>query len=477
MARTSHDRKNLASRRTGSVRLAFETLESRLVLSGSPLITELMAANDEVLADEDGDYPDWIEIHNPTDTSIPLDGWYLTDKTDELTSWQFPAVTLDAGDYLVVFASEKDRTDPSGPLHTNFKLDSDGEYLALVESDGLTVAHQYAPQFPRQLDDISYGLAQDVTTLVAEGASVTTWVPADDSPGADWTSLAFDDATWTDGTTALGFEVGEGQDRAIAYSNDAGNAGTQEYGGSLGLDFVVHDPISVTQLGVFDSSSDGLMRNLTAQMWTRNGNSGSLLEELDFTPADPGTLVDGDRFKPLDTPLVLQPGDYTIVAYGYGVGEPNGNWGGPSYSNKHTDDGGGVIEFVGGARWGNAGQFPVSIDGGPANRYSAGTFEFAVPAYSQLIATDLEAAMHEVNASVYTRIEFQVADPALFSSLLLQMKYNDGFVGYLNGTEITRRNAPPAVTFNSSGETSRPLEDSLAFENINRNRSRVSEPF
>ncbi len=469
-------RRGMRKRRAGggkskrpSRRLGVEQLEQRVLLTvnAGPLITELMAANDEVLADEDGDYPDWIEIHNPTDTSIPLDGWYLTDKTDELTSWQFPAVTLDAGDYLVVFASEKDRTDPGGPLHTNFKLDSDGEYLALVEPDGLTRAHEFAPQFPRQLDDISYGLAQDVTTLVAEGASVTTWVPADDSLGADWTSLAFNDTAWTDGTTGLGFESGEGQARAIAYSDDAGNVGSQDWTGSLGLDFVVHDTISVTQLGVFDSNSDGLMRDLTAQMWTRSGDSGSLLRQLSFTPADPGTLLGGDRFKPLGTPLVLQPGDYTIVAYGYGTGEPNGNAGGPSYSNKHTDDGGGAIEFVGGGRAGTAGLFPIWPDFGPANRYSAGTFEFAVPAYSQLIATDLEAAMHEINASVYTRIEFQVGDPAQFSSLLLQTKYDDGFVAHLNGTEIVRRNAPPAVTFNSSAETSRPLEDSLAFESIN----------
>jgi len=56
------------SKRSRSHRLAFETLEPRLVLDGlSLVINEMMAANGTTLLDEDGDSSDWVEIYNPTD--------------------------------------------------------------------------------------------------------------------------------------------------------------------------------------------------------------------------------------------------------------------------------------------------------------------------------------------------------------------------------------------------------------------------
>jgi hypothetical protein len=143
------------------------------------LITEFMASNDSTLADQDGDYSDWIEIHNREAIDIDLDGWYLTDDDNDLTKWQFPTTILPAGGYLIVFASHKDRAVSGSELHTNFKLDNSGEYLALVKPDGITVAWEYAPdvqevpfasignlfrrqrvtpQYVPQFGDISYGL-------------------------------------------------------------------------------------------------------------------------------------------------------------------------------------------------------------------------------------------------------------------------------------------------------------------------------
>ncbi|HKJ41006.1 MAG TPA: chitobiase/beta-hexosaminidase C-terminal domain-containing protein [Sunxiuqinia sp.] len=122
------------------------------------LISEFMAINNNSLADEDGDHSDWLELYNPGDLSVSLDGWYLTDKADNLTKWKIPAVTLGADNYLVIFASEKDRTDPTGELHTNFKLSGSGEFLALVEPDGTTISYSYGDQFPAQQADVSYGI-------------------------------------------------------------------------------------------------------------------------------------------------------------------------------------------------------------------------------------------------------------------------------------------------------------------------------
>lgn len=124
-----------------------------------PLITELMASNTATLFDQDQESSDWIEIHNPDTQAVSLAGWYLTDQAANKTRWQFPAVTLAPGAYLVVFASNKNRRDPAAELHTNFALSADGEYLALVKPDGVTVASEFAPGFPAQSNDISYGLA------------------------------------------------------------------------------------------------------------------------------------------------------------------------------------------------------------------------------------------------------------------------------------------------------------------------------
>ena len=125
---------------------------------GDAVISEFMALNDSALADEEGDYSDWIEVHNPSAADIDLTGWCLTDDQADLAKWRFPRVTLQAGGYLVVFASDKDRSSPASELHTNFRLRATGEYLALVGPDEWTVIWEYAPEYPPQLRDGSYGL-------------------------------------------------------------------------------------------------------------------------------------------------------------------------------------------------------------------------------------------------------------------------------------------------------------------------------
>jgi hypothetical protein len=133
-------------------------LEDRRLLAAMPLITEFMAANDGVLEDEDGDNSDWLEIGNVGDAPADLTGWHLTDSAGNLTKWTLPAVTLDPGEYLVVFASSKDRAVAGMELHTNFALSAGGEFLALVEPNGSSIASQYAPEYPPQLSNISYGM-------------------------------------------------------------------------------------------------------------------------------------------------------------------------------------------------------------------------------------------------------------------------------------------------------------------------------
>ena len=125
---------------------------------GTPVLSEFLATGNETYRDEDRDTPDWLEIHNPGPDMIDLAGYALTDDTADLTKWVFPATTLSAGDYLVVFASDKDRAVAGSPLHTNFKLASSGEYLALVAPDGITIVSEFRPAYPPQTAPYSYGI-------------------------------------------------------------------------------------------------------------------------------------------------------------------------------------------------------------------------------------------------------------------------------------------------------------------------------
>lgn len=121
-------------------------------------ITEFMAGNSKTIRDNDGDYSDWIELHNASENSVNIGNWYLTDNIGNLTKWRFPVgLTLPPDGYLIVWASDKDRRDVAAPLHTNFKLSKNaGNFLGLVYSDGLTVMSAFT-NYPAQYDDISYG--------------------------------------------------------------------------------------------------------------------------------------------------------------------------------------------------------------------------------------------------------------------------------------------------------------------------------
>ena len=130
--------------------------------AGKPdlLISEFLAENQSIRADSDGDFSDWIEIYNASDQAQSLEGWSLTDDFKDYKKWSFPSIRLQPGAFLLVWASGKNRTNWVGDLHTNFKLSSGGEYLALIRPNGRRVAHEYLPKYPKQVADISFGLNQ-----------------------------------------------------------------------------------------------------------------------------------------------------------------------------------------------------------------------------------------------------------------------------------------------------------------------------
>ena len=145
----------------------------------SLVINEFLADNTGGLEDEDRDSPDWIELYNGTATAVNLAGYHLSDNPANLTKWTFPAVTMGAGQFLVVFASNKDRRVPGQPLHTNFGLDAGGEDLTLTAPDGVARVHRYGSPFAYAADNPArwYPSEAKVSMGLANGEAVSRYFP------------------------------------------------------------------------------------------------------------------------------------------------------------------------------------------------------------------------------------------------------------------------------------------------------------
>jgi hypothetical protein len=434
-------------------------------------LNEIMASNTRTLQDEDGAWSDWIELYNSGPAATDLGGMFLTDDRLLKTKWAFPVgATIGPNDYLVVFASSKNRRVPGGILHTNFGLASEGEYLALVAADGVTVVSSFAPAYPAQIADVSYGPgigpAVGSVSLVPPHATAKYHVPAAPVNDAWRGGAAFDDSAWSTGAFEFGYDTLP--TTYSAYTIASGMAGNQNFGGSLGMDFIVNQPIAITDLGCFDANGNGISgssTNIRVQIFTRNdggtpndpsddtGGPALLTAPLSFTAASPGTLIGGHRFKNLTSPLELPPGSYTVVAWGFNATNSNGNnFGG----FNTTDTGNGLLTFTGRSRYGTAGQFPGTVDTHLA-QYGAGTFRF-----HGFSTTNTLAAMKNINASLLTRQTFTVPANSALSSLTLDITCDDGFVAWLNGIEIARHHAPATLLHNSTATAAAHLHQTLA---------------
>ena len=123
------------------------------------LITEVQAANTRTVADDQGRYSDWVELHNPTDTPIALRGYTLTDDPAAPAKWPLPVSTLAPGAFLVIWASGLDQVTPDG-WHTSFRLNRAGEYVGLFDPDGQLVDEV---TFWAQEADVSLGRLDTVS--------------------------------------------------------------------------------------------------------------------------------------------------------------------------------------------------------------------------------------------------------------------------------------------------------------------------
>ncbi|MHC4112195.1 MAG: lamin tail domain-containing protein, partial [Planctomycetota bacterium] len=485
-------------------------------------INEFMASNtssepleEGELLDGNDESSDWIEIYNPTDEIVDLNGWYMTDDDADLTMWQFPdGNQLDPGEFMIIFASQKTYAenplnypylDPAGYYHTNFELYKGGDYLALVAPDGNTVIHEYTPEYPDQLTNISYGLAQYATTLVSTGATVTYHVPisSDTALGTDWTEVDFNDSSWDTGKTGIGFgAAGIPYENLLAYYEFEGDVNDSSGNGRDG-----------TLIGSISFETDpdrGEVLSLPG-----GSNQYVLIGGVGISGTMPRTIAcwaKADHTSIPDWTLIF---GFTTVGGGNGSHFNIGSLGGPGGVGAHvwgweetifTDEqaldwhhyamsyDGTTITYYGdgiemdtdpaksnvqnlvhadnvhiGSRATQDSSFPGKVDDACIYSVVLSEEEIGMVMSGSAVGTDVQTQMQNTNGSLWTRIEFNLEEGQrdLFDTLMLRMKYEDGFVAYLNGQYVTEQNAPASLQWNSTATSDRPSEDSLVFEEIN----------
>ena len=122
------------------------------------VINEFQASNSETIADQDGDFEDWIELLNVGNEPINLEGFGLSDDDDQPFKWTFPSAVIEPGEFLLVWASGKNKVGENGELHTNFGISSGGEPLSISNTEGELLDYVEELHLPT---NISYGRGVD----------------------------------------------------------------------------------------------------------------------------------------------------------------------------------------------------------------------------------------------------------------------------------------------------------------------------
>ena len=181
------------------------------------VISEVMTSNRTALPDENGEYPDWIEIWNSSANDINLENVGLSD--DELSiSFLFPKMTLAAGERLIVYCDKKNQAVPGKAMHAKFGLSTNGETITLYDPNAYVIDSVKTPIMSSdesyvRLADGSWGLTEEFSpgyenttegflafrnaTMVTDGALIISEICPDPLTGyrdetgelVDWIEL------------------------------------------------------------------------------------------------------------------------------------------------------------------------------------------------------------------------------------------------------------------------------------------------
>ncbi|HXJ61444.1 MAG TPA: CotH kinase family protein [Verrucomicrobiae bacterium] len=424
----------------------FAVLSEAQLWSQNLIISEFMAANNSGVRDADGDFSDWIEIYNPERGPASLAGWYVSDNPLDLTKWRFPDVTIPGQGFVLVFASGKDRTDPQGELHTNFNLDRDGEYLALTRPDATTKATEFAPTYPRQLGDVSYGVSMSTQTVqfVPPNGAARAFFPANDQLGLSWVQPAFNDSTWTPVSLGVGYDRPQpGQTNTTIEPEDVTQPG----------DLVL--PTSSNSPG--NETSENAIDNTSA---TKYLNFDKLNAGFTVTPSAGDTVVQGLRFTSANDAPERDPTSFVLSGSRDGTTFTEIARGSiPDFTARFFSV---EVAFTNRAAYLQYRLlFPTVRNAATAVAVQISEVQFLgyvgapPPDFLDLISTSLEAQMFGQRTTAYLRVPFTVQANQPLDWLALWVQYDDGFVAFLNGVEVARANAPQTLAWNSAAAAER----------------------
>ncbi|MBL9171763.1 MAG: lamin tail domain-containing protein [Verrucomicrobiales bacterium] len=520
------------------LRLSLLLLCFSLPVRAQLVITEFMAQNTRTVKDEDGDFSDWIEIQNQSTNPVSLLNWSLTDNAGSKTKWTFPSANLGPQEFLLVFASEKNRRLPGKPLHTNFKLSDGGEYLALVKPDGTTITSQYSPRFPAQLPDISFGYGMEVSTssLIASNATsrwlVPTSVNGGEILGDSWRGATepFDDFSWKSATGSLGYSRGLTNlvgASSLSLRYDFANAPDNEVIADVKPSGILRNG---TNFGArweessIDGASPALRRTGVMVFSAETGSQVTIAANPDVNinkgsvvfwmrsagnqgPGNDGAIL-FDRRTTRGDVIVLNNEGRLLVQAVSGPGTvrntfmsnraiADDRWHLVTYTYDQTAAGAtslyidGVLDKSqansGAWSWDTTSRIELGMSHDPYWRRFDGALDdfrfykriLTPPEIAEIysgdgvipvrgIATDVGDAMHTVNGSLLVRFPFIVEQPDVLSLLSLALRYDDGFVAFINGQEVVRANALDPILWNSVATATHgpSREESFSFGNI-----------
>lgn len=472
------------------------------------IISEFMASNNSGLRDEDNQLADWIEIYNSGTNAVNLDGWFLTDNSNNKTKWRFPATNIASGGFVIVFADSKDRRVPGAPLHANFALSAGGEYLGLIKPDGVTVATEFVQVnngYPGQAPDVSYGFSSLTTNFnaILTNSPVRWRIP--DGTEGDWQTNTFDDSSWAIGTNGVGFGSFSTANYGLSVlpTGPVGYWRLEETSGSTaanigsGASPGTYVGATLGVPGPRPPSFNGFEPNNNAASFNGSHVAGpaSLLSGRNaFTVAGwinpqgtqaarTGLFGQNDcvefGFISATTLECWTPGGGSLTAVPYP--HPINQW----HHVAAVADGVNIRIYIDGQLAGTGGSptasygtstFNFNIGGGgiqdaTGNSFNGlidevlvyhralsaaevlGLFQSGTNASGSLsssfVRTDVSGSMSNLSSSAYVRIPFVIANPTNASLVSLRMRYNDGFAAYINGFSALRVNAPATNVFDS----------------------------
>ena len=133
-------------------------INGNYIKEGKLYISEIMAKNTYTIKDNNEEYSDYIEIYNGYNEDINLLGYHLSDSEYETNRWTFPEIIIKSKEYLLIYASGKNKCEEKDNCHTNFKLSSKGEAITLSDSSG-NIINKFT--YPSLSNDLAYGYVKN----------------------------------------------------------------------------------------------------------------------------------------------------------------------------------------------------------------------------------------------------------------------------------------------------------------------------